>query len=496
VRKNLDAYAARHGLLAPQKPAKKPLAPFKGTPKASGHHVYAAEVTGAEDSKGTLNLRVGTAKGTARIPSRYDPKGQPASKFAPVGAVLRVSPYTDRGVDDDGAPREYRLELGPESGLVMVDVTSREILALVGSYEGVRGAFDRATFARRQPGSTFKPIVYAEGIRTRKLTPATVVPLPEALNPNRPLPLPGKDPKDPASLVKPPVFLRDALARSINDAAIWALREVGAPKVVSFAASLGLEAELQPTESLALGAYETTPRDLAAAYLTLASGGVAAKPRLVRKIVGRDGAEVPLSNPPEPRRVLTEAESYVITSLLTSVVERGTGRAAKALGLPLAGKTGTSNDAKDAWFAGYSPTTVCVVWTGYDDALPLGANEQGATAALPAFIDAMRAAHRGRKPAPWKEPAGLVRKRLDRRTGLLAREGADDTVEELFLAGTEPTEVAPAPEDDGAGGGRADGAGGGDAAPPIETPPPPAPEGEKKPARDDERPPAGDAAPP
>jgi penicillin-binding protein 1A len=476
VRKNLDAYAARHGLLAPQKPRKKQPAPFKGTPKASGHPVYEAVITGADDVTGTLKLEVGTATGTTRIPARYDPKGGKASAFAPVGTVVRVSPIVDRGVGEDGVPREYRLELGPESGLVLADVATREILAMVGSYEGVRGGFDRATFAKRQPGSTFKPFVYAEALRARKLTAATIVPIPDERNPNKPLPLPGRDPKDPANLAKPPVFLRDALARSINEAATWALHEAGAPSVVALAQNLGLHADMKPTDSLALGAYETTPRDLATAYATLASGGVTGELHLVQRITTADGTPVPLAAAPEPRRVLTEAESHLVTHLLTSVIERGTGRAARSLGLPLAGKTGTSNDAKDAWFAGYSPTTVCVVWTGFDDAVPLGPTEQGATAALPAFIEAMKAAHRGKKVQPWKEPDGLVRRKLDRWTGLLARDDDASAFDELFLVGTEPTETAPA--DEGAGGaGGADarsGAGGGEPVP-VEVPPPAAP---------------------
>ncbi|MBM4357974.1 MAG: PBP1A family penicillin-binding protein [Deltaproteobacteria bacterium] len=471
VRKNLDAYAARHGLVAPLRPRKKQPVPFKGTPKAAGHPVYEALITGADDATGTLTLDVGTARGTARIPARYDPKGGKASAFAPVGTMVRVSPIVDRGVGEDGVPREYRLELGPESGLVLADVATQEVLAMVGSYEGVRGGFDRATYAKRQPGSTFKPFVYAEAIRARKLTPASIVPLPEARNPNKPLPLPGRDPSDPANLAKPPLFLREALARSVNEAATWALHEAGAPAVVALANGMGLRAELKPTDSLALGAYETTPRELATAYLTFASGGVTSELRLVRSITASDGRAIALPAPVTPRRVLTEAESYLATHLLTSVIERGTGRAARGLGVPLAGKTGTSNEAKDAWFAGYSPTTVCVVWTGYDDSVPLGSTEQGATAALPAFVDAMRAAHRGKKPAPWKEPEGLVRRKIDRRTGLLAREGAEDATEELFLAGTEPKETAPAPEDGGGGAGGAPGTGGAEPAP-IEEPPP------------------------
>lgn len=479
VRKNLDAYALRHGLVAPLKAKKKPDAPFEGTPKAQGHHVYQAVINGADDSAGTLAVRVGTVTGTAKLVPRYDPKGTKPSRFAQVDSVIRVSPITERGIGDDGMPHEFRLELGPESSLVMLDVASREVVALVGSYEGVRGGFDRASHARRQPGSTFKPFVYGEGLRSRRLTPASVVPLPDALNPNKPLAALGKDPKDLDGATKPPVFLREALARSINEAATWGLHELGAASVISFATEVGVQSDLQPTDSLALGAYETTPRDLATAYLTFASGGVAGEPTLIRNITGRDGRALALPERTPPRRVMSEAESYVLTHLLTSVVQRGTARAAKSLGLPLAGKTGTSNDAKDAWFAGYSPTTVCVVWTGYDDSLPLGASEQGATAALPAFMDAMKAAHRGQKLSPWKEPNGTVHRKLDPRNGLLARDDTEGAFDEVFLTGTEPTETTPTPDGGGGGGGGggasgsdAGSAGGAEPALPVETPAP------------------------
>jgi len=469
VRKNLDAFAARHGLLGPLKAKKKQPPPFEGEPKAQGHRVYNAVVTGADDASGTLALRVGSRRGVAKIASRYDPKGTKPSQFAATDTVLRVSPITDRGLGEDGAPHDYRLELGPESSMVIVDVAAREIVAIVGSYEGIRGGFDRASHAKRQPGSTFKPFVYAEGLRERKFTAATIVPLPDALNPNKP----RKDPKDAAVATKPPVFLREALARSINEAALFGLHEVGAAKVITFATEVGVTSEMQPTDSLALGAYETTPRDLATAYLTFASGGVAGEPTLIRSITAHDGRSVALPERASPRRVLTEAESYLVTHLLTSVVERGTARGARALGLPVAGKTGTSNDARDAWFAGYSPSTVCVVWTGYDDAVPLGGAEQGATAALPAFVDAMRVAHRGKKVGPWKEPEGIVHKKLDPATGMLARDDAEEAFDEVFLAGTEPTETAPAPDagGGGAGAGGGGGSGGSEPAVPVETPP-------------------------
>jgi len=439
VRDNLDAYAKRHGLIGPlekgkgkrRKSKRKKLVPFQGTPKSTGHHVYTAVVTGANG--GVLEIRVGTAEGTVLMSEarRYNPKGLPPHRFAPKGTLLRVSPVVERNVGSDGVPHAYRLELGPQSALVAIDVKTREVLALVGSYEATRGGLDRATSAHRQPGSTFKPFVYSYGIHSRRLTPASII----APSPT------GRRPGDGA-----PLLLRPALARSVNAAASWALRELGAESVAAWAQAVGIHSKLGATASLALGAYELTPRELAGAYSTLAGAGIYQQPLLIRSIVGPDGKNVTLPALPPARQVLEEAEAYVVTSLLTSVIRSGTGRRARSLGLPLAGKTGTSNDAKDAWFAGYSPAIVCVTWTGYDDAIGLGSREAGSTAALPAFISFMRAAHRNRKVKPWPQPSGVRRVRIDPQTGLLAYPGQEDAISEIFVAGTEPSETAEPPD--------------------------------------------------
>jgi len=444
VRDNLDDYLERHDLVAPLNKRKKQPKPFAGKPTTKGHHIFRAVVTGADDEAERLLVQVGEVKGYVRLgrKGRYNPKGLPPSRFAETGRVLRVSAVVERGVDDAGVPHEYRLELGPQSAMVAMDNRTREIVALVGSYEALRGGLDRATFAKRQPGSTFKPIVYSYGIHERLFTPATPVPVSDSHAPKN-----GEEP--------PPLFVRDALARSVNEAAVWAFRQAGGDNVVRWAKALGVTSEIQPTESLALGAYEMRPRELAAVYATFATGGVYEEPVLVSEIKGPDGAVVALPSPPPIRRVLSESEAYVVTSLLESVISEGTGRRARGTGLPLAGKTGTSNDAKDAWFAGYSPSVTAVVWTGFDDAAPLGRPEQGATAALPAWIAFMKAAHHDRYAdvKPWSRPDDVVRIAIDPGTGLLPYDGQEEPTREVFLAGTEPSQIAPPPEPEGEGGG-------------------------------------------
>jgi penicillin-binding protein 1A len=407
-------------------------------------------VESADDAAGTFDVRVGTVLGTVKLAEyddRYDPGKLPASAFAPVGARVRVSLLA--AVPDGPAKVPLRLESGPEGALVAIDVRTRQVLALVGSYEGQAGALDRATQSRRQPGSTFKPVVYSYALHSRRYTPATLVdPTPAVFEGGyRPTNFEGYSGTD-------PLRLREALARSVNVAAVRVLRDVGPQNVVTWGQALGIESTLKPDLSLALGSYEVKPVELAAAYATFAAGGTWAEPQLVLRVVGPDGKDVPLPDPPPPRRVLDDAEAYMITSMLGSVVDHGTGVGAKALGRPLAGKTGTSNGPKDTWFAGYTTDVAAVVWIGYDDGRALGAREQGGATALPAWVSFMRAACEGKPRVDFPRPPGITTVAIDRRTGQLPYPDDPDVMDEVFLAGTEPTATAepppPPPDDAGA----------------------------------------------
>ncbi|MGH7269029.1 MAG: penicillin-binding transpeptidase domain-containing protein, partial [Polyangiaceae bacterium] len=375
--------------------------------------------------------------------ARYNTEKLPPSSFAPVGAHLRVSLLAPAS-GDPGAKVPLRMESGPEGALVAIDVRTRQILALVGSYEGSPGALDRATQSRRQPGSTFKSIVYAYAIHSRQFTAATLIDpnaddFDGAYRPSNFEDWRGHD----------PLRLRDALAYSVNVAAVRVLKDVGPEHVVSFARDLGIESPMKPDLSLALGSYEVRPIELAGAYATFAAGGTYVTPTLVLRIVDPQGKEVPLPAPPPPRRVLDEAEAYVVTNLLTSVIDHGTATRAKSLGRPLAGKTGTSNGPKDTWFAGYSPDIAAVTWIGYDDGRWLGSAEQGAVTALPAWIEFMKAALDGKPKVEFPQPPGVTAVPIDARTGDLPYLDDPGVMSEVFLAGTEPTTIAtPSSEDD------------------------------------------------
>jgi penicillin-binding protein 1A len=236
--------------------------------------------------------------------------------------------------------------------------------------------------------------------------------------------------------------LRMALAKSDNHAAQWLLERVGPKNAVEWARALGIQSNLQPTPSLALGAYEVTPLELAGAFAVMASGGELRPPKLITSITEPGGGALEPTPLPPARRVMTPEEAYLTTSLLRSVVTHGTGARARSLERPVAGKTGTTNEARDAWFVGYSTDLVVAAWVGYDDASPLGPGESGSRTALPIWVDFMRAAHARRPVTQFPRPAGIVSVAVDPSTGLLAYPGQADAIEEEFLEGTAPTETA------------------------------------------------------
>jgi penicillin-binding protein 1A len=421
TRSNAQRYAKRHQLLPPYRaPARRLWGPlFSGQPKRYG--IYVGKVVSVDDATNVVEVAVGTVSGRLRLDRepRYNPEHLAPSRFTAVGAALRVALLDDPAEEPHPA---LRLELGPQTALVSVDLRTRAIVALIGSVEGIAGGLDRASRARRQPGSTFKPVLYSYALHQHAVTAATVF-----------------DVVSPTDNGLERVRLRSALARSLNPVAEQLIDTVGPQGVVQWAAALGIESKLGATRSLALGAYEVSALELSRAYATMASGGVYAHETLISSITGPGSTALTLPAQPPTRPVMTADEAFLITSLLTSVIQEGTAVAARGMGRPLAGKTGTTNDAKDAWFAGFSTDLVTIVWVGYDDALPLGPGESGASAALPLWIDFMKAAHRGRTATEFPRPGSILMARIDPLTGALAPpDSTDGSLEEFFLEGTLP----------------------------------------------------------
>lgn len=438
TREALDQYLVRQKLLPPYTQTERKLwGPVEhGAPRQN--KVYVGKVVAVDDHDGSIDVQVGSVLGRIdlRHEERFNPKRLAPSEFTREGAVLRVRVLAL--AEAPAGKAELKLELGPEAAFVAIEPRSREVRALVGSYEGVAGGLDRSTQARRQPGSAFKTLVYGYALHSRRLTLGSVLDLTRSGKALKHKPPPGVAPD--ATEYK--LRVREALAISDNAAAQKVLEEVGAPNVVDFAKALGVESPLAPTPSLALGAYEVTPFEMTAAVATFAAGGEYRPPVLVKRITDSAGHELALPPQPPARQVIPAEEAYLITSALTSVVKDGTAKSASVLQRPLAGKTGTTNQAKDAWFVGYSTDFVAGVWVGYDEAMPLGYGEAGAVTALPIWIAFMKAAEAGRPAVDFPRPPGIVTVRIDPVTGLLASPDLGEGVDEEYLDGTAPTEMS------------------------------------------------------
>jgi penicillin-binding protein 1A len=272
-----------------------------------------------------------------------------------------------------------------------------------------------------------------------------------------------------------PITLREALARSVNNATVHLFRDIGVDYVISFARSLGIQAPLQRDLSLALGSSGLSLLELTRAYAVFASGGRRVVPSFIRRVTDASGQvlleQVALQDepPPEPppesaapidvvaagdapptdAPALTPEQAYLATDLLRAVITdpQGTGGRARELGRPIAGKTGTTNEQADAWFIGYSPEVITGVWVGHDQSRFLGWGETGARAALPIWTEFMHAALDPRPALDFPVPEAIVFARVDRKTGLLADASSSNSVFQAYLAGAEPTQSVRAAED-------------------------------------------------
>jgi penicillin-binding protein 1B len=348
-----------------------------------------------------------------------------------------------RGLDrlESSVSPGYRRDPGRrlQVAMMVVEPSTGEIRALVGGRDYLASQFNRVTSARRQPGSAFKPIVYLAALRAGDGAPfftaaSRVEDLPITLESG------GQpwSPRNSDDRYEGIVTVRQALEQSLNSATVRVAQTVGLPTVIEMARALGIEGQLAPVPAMALGAFEVTPLELARAYLPLANGGV--RPPAISGIrtVQFGDDEVKPSGPEESVRVVTPAEAWLVTSLLKGVVTSGTGSAVHSSGLPdvIAGKTGTTNDGRDAWFVGYTPRLLALVWVGFDGGDPHGMS--GARAALPIWIDFMKQAIDAYPQSDFEVPPGISFADVDASNGKRAARACPVVVREAFLTGTEP----------------------------------------------------------
>jgi penicillin-binding protein 1A len=322
-----------------------------------------------------------------------------------------------------------------QGALVALDPATGAVRCLVGGRDWGESSFDRALQARRQPGSSYKPFVYLTALESGYSEGSVLL--------DGPASFPGASkstpwtPKNYDGTFLGEMTLRKALALSRNLPTIRLLARLGKPKVDELAHRLGLEGPLGEGLASALGVGGTTLMELVRAYAALPAGGLLPEAHFIRAVYGPDGRNL-WPRAASPRRVLDPVTAYLGADMLRAVVEVGTAKTARALPFPVAGKTGTTDDQRDALFVGFSSRLAAGVWVGRDDNTPLGWGETGAQAALPAWVDLMLASASGGLPPPWPTPPGVVFVDVDLLSGERAGPTCEETAYAAFARGTEP----------------------------------------------------------
>lgn len=358
----------------------------------------------------------------------------------------------------EGGDNAYRLRQMPEvsGGMIAMDPHTGRVLAMVGGFSYAQSEFNRATQAMRQPGSSFKPIVYAAAL-DNGYTPASVIM-------DGPITIQSGNttwtPKNYDGRAAGPSTLRSGIERSRNLMTVRLANDMGMKLVAEYAERFGVYDKLAPYLPMSLGSGETTVMRMVSAYAIMANGGRSIQPSLIDRIQDRYGKTVfrhdsrgcegcnasDWQNQPEPElidnadQVLDPMTAYQITSMMVGVVQRGTATSVAELGRHMAGKTGTTNDEKDAWFIGYTPNLVVGLYMGYDKPKSLGRGTTGGGLAAPVFKDFMRAALEGTPNVDFKVPEGMNLVSIDRKTGMQAAPGQGGTIVEAFKPGTGPAD--------------------------------------------------------
>jgi len=324
-----------------------------------------------------------------------------------------------------------------QSAAVALDPRNGHIKVMIGGRNFRESKFNRAIQARRQPGSAFKPFIYLAALENGYGPSDIILDTPLVVE------LPNGDvwkPHNFSDKFHGAVSLRYALRKSINVPAIKLLQKIGTPSVISIARRLGIKSPLRNVLSLALGSNEVTLLEITSAYGVLAAQGIKAEPIAILKIVDKNGNVIE-ENREYHEEVLSPQVAYIMTDMLRTVIDEGTGRNARLMGLkiPCAGKTGTTDDFADGWFIGYTPELVVGVWTGFDEKRSMGRNKTGARVALPLWVDIMKGAYPDNIGPNFDRPEGIVEAIVCEESGLLATPYCEKIRKEIFIKGNEPT---------------------------------------------------------
>ncbi|MBP2670412.1 MAG: mrcA [candidate division NC10 bacterium] len=384
----------------------------------------------------TVEVRVGRYRGEIQLESLAWTKLAKPSETFREGTPILVQVLR---VNDEHKTLELGLEQQPdlEGAFVALDPRDGAVKAMIGGYDFERSKFNRATQAKRQPGSAFKPFIYAAAF-DRGLTPSTVIDdSPVSFHTRVGGQLVEWSPRNFDRKFRGPTTLRRALENSINVVTVKLLQQVGVEPVVRLAHQVGIESDLRREIALALGVSEVSPLELVSAYGVFANGGVRAEPFSIRRVTDQQGRTLE-QHVTETQEVMRPETAYVLVNVMKGVIQRGTGARARVLDRPLAGKTGTTDDATDLWFVGFSPSLVAGVWIGYDVKRSLGSAETGGRLALPIWIQFMQKALADAEAEDFPVPENVVAVRVDHQTGLPAPPGDPNAIMEYFIRGAEP----------------------------------------------------------
>lgn len=329
-----------------------------------------------------------------------------------------------------------------QGAILCLETQTGRVLAMVGGRDYRKSQFNRAVQARRQPGSAFKPLIYAAAL-DHGMSPSTVI-----LDAPYVASMRERDelwrPENYKKTFSGRTLLRTGLIKSMNVITIKILKRLGVASAIEYAKRLGIESELSPNLSLALGSSGLSLLELTRAYAVFENGGMMPHPYAIERIEDREGTVLE-ENQPRLTQAISQQTAFVMTNLLQGVVREGTGWRIKALKRPAAGKTGTTNDLRDAWFMGFTPGLVTGVWVGYDDRVPMGRGETGSRAASPIWLQFMQDVLEGTPVKDFEVPQGVVFAKIDAKEGLLASAHSEKTVFQAYTEGSEPQKHVPAP---------------------------------------------------
>lgn len=439
-RNTVLALMAEQGYITPQQAAAAQREPVKTAP-AEGFVVsapYFADVVRVQAERASVDV----TKGGFRVHTTLDPGVQHAAHEALTAGIaeLEARPsYSHAKYGTGKAATDYL-----QGAVVAMDPFTGDVRALLGGRDYAQSPFNRAVNGMRQPGSAFKPFVYATAIAESLAANAMVADTAIAI------PLPNRtiyQPKNADGEFLGPMTLREALARSRNPVAVELATRYGMDTVVATARALGIRSPIAPYPSSAIGASVVQPLDLVAAYATFANLGARVEPRFITRIEDQTGAVVWQNRMPTPQTVLDPHVAYIVRDMMRDVVDRGTATAVRRFvpaSIPVAGKTGTTDNNSDVWFVGMTPDLVAGVWLGFDRPKMITPGAGGGSLAAPIFGRMIQLAGVGRGGPSWDPvPPGLISAELDRITGQLATADtpAEQRYKEYFLDGTEPIEL-------------------------------------------------------